>query len=138
MHTAKGIVYRSYFFQTNFQCFGNFFLLLTCSALFYYRLWQRYDFHHTGLVNYKEFLHRLGVAVSNQFKPLPDSAKGGKHSTDCMVNGYLMPLSTIFQSYRDCQFYLEAHGVILENCQPFGNNQHLLSHKVVSSTPHHG
>lgn len=40
------------------------------------KLWQRYDFHHTGLVNYKEFLHRLGVAVSNQFKPLPDNAKG--------------------------------------------------------------
>lgn len=74
MHTAKGIVDRSYFCQTNFL------LLLTCSALFYYRLWQRYDFHHTGLVNYKEFLHRLGVAVSNQFKPLPDNAKGGKHS----------------------------------------------------------
>lgn len=60
---------------------------------FYYRLWQRYDFHHTGLVNYKEFLHRLGVAVSNQFKPLPDNAKGGKHSTDCMLNEYLMPFS---------------------------------------------
>ncbi|XP_046566155.1 EF-hand calcium-binding domain-containing protein 6-like [Haliotis rubra] len=25
------------------------------------KLWQRYDFHHTGTVNYKEFLQRLGV-----------------------------------------------------------------------------
>ncbi|VDI45640.1 Hypothetical predicted protein [Mytilus galloprovincialis] len=40
------------------------------------KLWQRYDFHHTGMVNYKEFLHRLGIAVANQIRPLPDNAKG--------------------------------------------------------------
>lgn len=30
------------------------------------------------MVNYKEFLHRLGIAVANQIRPLPDNAKGGK------------------------------------------------------------
>ena len=38
-----------------------------------------------------------------------------------MINEYLIPLSTIFQSYRECQFYLEAPGV-----------------KIVSRTSHHG
>lgn len=34
IHTAEGIVYRSYFFQMHFQCFGNFVLLLDMFCLF--------------------------------------------------------------------------------------------------------
>lgn len=54
-----------------------------------FRLWQRYDFHHTGMVNYKEFLARLGVAVASQFKPLPDNAKGGIYSEKIQFIFYL-------------------------------------------------
>jgi hypothetical protein len=46
--------------------------------LSFYRLWLRYDFHHTGLVNYKEFLSRLGVSAINQGRPPVEGAKGGK------------------------------------------------------------
>ncbi|KAL3881564.1 hypothetical protein ACJMK2_027990 [Sinanodonta woodiana] len=34
------------------------------------KLWQRYDFHHTGVVNYKDFLSRLGISIQNRAKPL--------------------------------------------------------------------
>nr|XP_022292188.1 EF-hand calcium-binding domain-containing protein 6-like isoform X2 [Crassostrea virginica] len=40
------------------------------------KLWLRYDFHHTGLVSYKEFLSRLGVTVNNQNRPQAEGAKG--------------------------------------------------------------
>ncbi|KAK3098848.1 hypothetical protein FSP39_023679 [Pinctada imbricata] len=42
----------------------------------YQKLWLRYDFHHTGLVNYREFLERLGVTVNNQSRPPAEGAKG--------------------------------------------------------------
>ena len=29
------------------------------------RLYQRYDFHHRGMINYKDFLMRLGVNVEH-------------------------------------------------------------------------
>ncbi|XP_052809717.1 EF-hand calcium-binding domain-containing protein 6-like isoform X2 [Mya arenaria] len=38
----------------------------------YDKLWQRYDFHHSGMVNYKDFLARLGVSVNNRAKPQQD------------------------------------------------------------------
>ncbi|XP_069133814.1 EF-hand calcium-binding domain-containing protein 6-like isoform X1 [Argopecten irradians] len=41
------------------------------------KLWMRYDFHHTGMCNYKQFLERMGVSVSHHSKPPPqDGAKG--------------------------------------------------------------
>jgi hypothetical protein len=49
----------------------------------------------------------------------------------------LTPLSTIFQLYRDCQFYRWMKtGVSGENHQPVASHcQTLSSHNVVSSTP---
>ncbi|XP_072165535.1 EF-hand calcium-binding domain-containing protein 6-like isoform X2 [Diadema setosum] len=41
----------------------------------YDRLWSRYDFHHTGTVNYHEFLQRLGVNVQKQSKAFPEHGK---------------------------------------------------------------
>ncbi|KAK7503096.1 hypothetical protein BaRGS_00005722 [Batillaria attramentaria] len=38
------------------------------------KLWLRYDFHHTGLVNYRDFLQRLGVNVKLQGKPAGNNA----------------------------------------------------------------
>ncbi|KAH3735163.1 hypothetical protein DPMN_041624, partial [Dreissena polymorpha] len=38
------------------------------------KLWQRYDFHHTGLVNYKDFLSRLGVTVQNRGRSQPEGS----------------------------------------------------------------
>lgn len=40
----------------------------------YDKLWQRYDFHHTGMVNYKDFLARLGVSMQ-MLKPQQDGSK---------------------------------------------------------------
>ncbi|OWF48504.1 EF-hand calcium-binding domain-containing protein 6 [Mizuhopecten yessoensis] len=41
------------------------------------KLWMRYDFHHTGQCNYKQFLERMGVSVAHQSRPPPqDGAKG--------------------------------------------------------------
>ncbi|XP_076466442.1 EF-hand calcium-binding domain-containing protein 6-like [Babylonia areolata] len=40
------------------------------------KLWLRYDFHHTGLVNYRDFLQRLGVNVKLQGKPPSNNAAG--------------------------------------------------------------
>ncbi|XP_041351388.1 EF-hand calcium-binding domain-containing protein 6-like [Gigantopelta aegis] len=37
------------------------------------KVWQRYDFHHSGTVNYKDFLHRLGI--SGQKPTLPAGAQ---------------------------------------------------------------
>ncbi|XP_053398276.1 EF-hand calcium-binding domain-containing protein 6-like [Mercenaria mercenaria] len=42
----------------------------------YDKLWQRYDFHHTGMVNYKDFLSRLGVSVLARSKPPQEGAMG--------------------------------------------------------------
>ena len=33
------------------------------------RLYQRYDFQHRGLLNYKDFLYRLGINVEERNKP---------------------------------------------------------------------
>ncbi|XP_022111865.1 EF-hand calcium-binding domain-containing protein 6-like [Acanthaster planci] len=41
----------------------------------YDRLWSRYDFHHNGVVNYKEFLQRLGVNVKRHDAMFPESTK---------------------------------------------------------------
>ncbi|CAH1799481.1 unnamed protein product [Owenia fusiformis] len=41
----------------------------------YDKLWQRYDFHHTGMVDYRDFLQRLGVNVVKSQQPLSDSSK---------------------------------------------------------------
>ncbi|XP_033107844.1 EF-hand calcium-binding domain-containing protein 6-like isoform X2 [Anneissia japonica] len=41
------------------------------------RLWARYDFHHSGIVNYYEFLKRLGINVDRQRKVMPEGAKVG-------------------------------------------------------------
>lgn len=38
------------------------------------KLWLRCDFHHTGLVNYRDFLQRLGVNVKLQGKPPGNNA----------------------------------------------------------------
>lgn len=38
------------------------------------KLYQRYDFHHRGLINYKDFLLRLGVNVENHLNPKPANA----------------------------------------------------------------
>lgn len=40
------------------------------------KLWMRYDFHHTGLVNYRDFLQRLGVNVKLQGKPPSNDVPG--------------------------------------------------------------
>ncbi|XP_070189620.1 EF-hand calcium-binding domain-containing protein 6-like [Littorina saxatilis] len=40
------------------------------------KLWLRYDFHHTGLVNYRDFLQRLGVNAKLQGKPPANNAAG--------------------------------------------------------------
>lgn len=40
------------------------------------KLWQRYDFHHSGMVNYKDFLSRLGVSVQSRNKPPQEGAMG--------------------------------------------------------------
>ncbi|KAL8588470.1 hypothetical protein ACOMHN_054049 [Nucella lapillus] len=40
------------------------------------KLWLRYDFHHTGLVNYRDFLQRLGVNVKLQGKAPANNAAG--------------------------------------------------------------
>ncbi|KAL4233424.1 EF-hand calcium-binding domain-containing protein 6 [Mactra antiquata] len=42
----------------------------------YDKLWQRYDFHHSGMVNYKDFLSRLGVTVQARSKPASEGARG--------------------------------------------------------------
>ncbi|XP_077999888.1 EF-hand calcium-binding domain-containing protein 6-like isoform X2 [Glandiceps talaboti] len=39
------------------------------------RLWARYDFNHTGVINYNEFLRRLGIYVQKHDKVQPDSTK---------------------------------------------------------------
>ncbi|RUS70512.1 hypothetical protein EGW08_021724 [Elysia chlorotica] len=45
----------------------------------YDKLWLRYDFHHTGLVNYRDFLKRLGVNVRNSsIPPAGNTAAGGE------------------------------------------------------------
>ncbi|XP_071791136.1 EF-hand calcium-binding domain-containing protein 6-like [Asterias amurensis] len=41
----------------------------------YDRLWSRYDFHHNGVVNYREFLQRLGVNVKRHDIMFPESTK---------------------------------------------------------------
>ncbi|XP_070545178.1 EF-hand calcium-binding domain-containing protein 6-like isoform X2 [Ptychodera flava] len=39
------------------------------------RFWARYDFNHTGVVNYNEFLRRLGIYVEKHDKVQPESTK---------------------------------------------------------------
>ncbi|XP_006816237.1 EF-hand calcium-binding domain-containing protein 6-like [Saccoglossus kowalevskii] len=39
------------------------------------RLWGRYDFNHTGIVNYNDFLRRLGINVQKNEKSQPDTTK---------------------------------------------------------------
>ncbi|XP_063969764.1 EF-hand calcium-binding domain-containing protein 6-like isoform X1 [Lytechinus pictus] len=41
----------------------------------YDRLWARYDFHHSGIVNYYDFLQRLGVLVQKHSKAFPEHGK---------------------------------------------------------------
>ncbi|KAH9512262.1 hypothetical protein Btru_041326 [Bulinus truncatus] len=41
------------------------------------KLWFRSDFHHTGLVNYREFLERLGVNVKQNSSALPSNSVAG-------------------------------------------------------------
>lgn len=43
----------------------------------YDKLWLRYDFHHTGLVNYRDFLKRLGVNVRNSNIPPSGNTAAG-------------------------------------------------------------
>ena len=57
-----------------------------------FRLWLRYDFHHTGLVNYRDFLQRLGVNVKLQGKPPGNNAAGGKAS--------VMSFSVVFACFQ--------------------------------------
>ena len=53
--------------------------LITMSLTFVgYRLYQRYDFHHRGVISYKDFLHRLGVNVALNNQPPPENAQGGQ------------------------------------------------------------
>ncbi|XP_071941657.1 EF-hand calcium-binding domain-containing protein 6-like [Antedon mediterranea] len=46
------------------------------------RLWARYDFHHSGIINYYEFLRRLGINVERRKKTMPDGAKVGLGFTE--------------------------------------------------------
>jgi hypothetical protein len=46
-------------------------------VIYLFRLWQRYDFHHTGMVSYKDFLSRLGVSVQSRNKPPQEGAMAG-------------------------------------------------------------
>ncbi|XP_074648584.1 EF-hand calcium-binding domain-containing protein 6-like [Tubulanus polymorphus] len=40
------------------------------------KLWQRYDFHHTGLINYREFLRRIGINVDgNGNRPVSEGTR---------------------------------------------------------------
>uniref|UniRef100_A0A2C9KUP1 EF-hand domain-containing protein n=1 Tax=Biomphalaria glabrata TaxID=6526 RepID=A0A2C9KUP1_BIOGL len=41
------------------------------------KLWLRYDFHHTGLVNYREFLERLGINVKRSSTTPPSNTVAG-------------------------------------------------------------
>lgn len=41
----------------------------------YDRLWARYDFHHSGMVNYHDFLQRLGINVKRHDNNFPESTK---------------------------------------------------------------
>lgn len=80
-HSQKLIIARrNYLYSTT-----EFFHLVqkkysTSTVTCMYRLWQRYDFHHTGLVNYKDFLARLGVSVQNRSRPPQEGTQGGKWS----------------------------------------------------------
>ena len=42
-----------------------------------FRFCMRYDFQHRGVINYKDFLERLGLSVERQRAPAPDNASGG-------------------------------------------------------------
>ena len=48
-----------------------------------------------------------------------------------------MPLSTIFQFYRDSQLMVDEAGVPRKNHRPAASHLQTLSHNVVSSTPRH-
>jgi len=48
-----------------------------------------------------------------------------------------MPLSTIFQLYRESVLLVEETGVPRKNYPSVASHWQPLSHNVVSSTPHH-
>ena len=52
------------------------------------RLYQRYDFHHRGMINYKDFLMRLGVNVQNALTYQPQENAQACKAINTIVKRY--------------------------------------------------
>ena len=76
------------------------------------KLWMRYDFHHTGLVNYRDFLQRLGVNVKLQGKPPSNDVQGCKYCLWLLFisnSGYIHFLTYVFFFFFVFSFWSNFH-----------------------------
>lgn len=54
---------------------------------YFYRLWARYDYKHTGVIDFRDFLRKLGVNAATAERQLlskgSDNDEDGKNSMLC-------------------------------------------------------
>ena len=58
----------------------NYYEIIRVFIPLFFRLWMRYDFHHTGTMDYKEFLTRYGVRI------LPSGSQVDKPPSESMYH----------------------------------------------------